>query len=204
MKILVAYYSLYGHMLEMAHAVAEGAKEVSGTDVRLRRMQEFDAVEKVIDGNEYMRHVRDRQHDIPVCTLDDLREADGVLFGSPTRFGNMTAQMKQLFDSAGSLWLKGELEGKPAGVFTSTASTHGGQESTLLSMMIPLLHLGMIIVGLPYSYEGMIHTDARGGTPYGASTMAGGMGELKPKPEDLNLARLQGHRLAMITTKLRG
>jgi NAD(P)H dehydrogenase (quinone) len=204
MKILVTYYSLYGHMLEMAHAVAEGAREVSGTDVRLRRAQEFDAVEKVIDGNDYLRQVRDRQSHIPVCTLDDLREADGLLFGSPTRFGNMTAQMKQIFDSAGSLWLKGEMEGKPAGVFTSTASTHGGQETTLLTMMVPLLHLGMIIVGVPYSYEGMIHTDARGGTPYGASTITGPMGELKPRPEDLNLARLQGHRVAMMTTKLRG
>jgi NAD(P)H dehydrogenase (quinone) len=204
MKILVAYYSLYGHVLELAHAVAEGAREVPGTDVRLRRMQEFDAVEKLIDGNEYMRQVRDRQSHIPVCTLDDLREADGMLFGSPTRFGNMTAQMKQLFDSAGSLWLKGELEGKPAGVFTSTASTHGGQETTLITMMMPLLHLGAVIVGVPYSYVGMIHTDARGGTPYGASTIAGPMGELKPKPEDLDLARLQGHRVAMITSKLRG
>jgi NAD(P)H dehydrogenase (quinone) len=204
MKILVAYYSLYGHMLEMAHAVADGAREVPGTDVRLRRIQEFPEVEKIIDGNDYMRQVRDRQRDIPVCTVDDLREADGCLFGSPTRFGNMTAQMKRLFDSAGSLWMKGELEGKPAGVFTSTASTHGGQETTLLTMMVPLLHLGMLIVGVPYSYEGMIHTDARGGTPYGATTIAGGMGELQPKPEDLQLARLQGHRLAMITTKLRG
>lgn len=204
MRILVAYYSLYGHMLEMAHAVADGAREVPGTDVRLRRIQEFPEVEKIIDGNDYMRQVRDRQRDIPVCTVDDLREADGCLFGSPTRFGNMTAQMKRLFDSAGSLWMKGELEGKPAGVFTSTASTHGGQETTLLTMMVPLLHLGMLIVGVPYSYEGMIHTDARGGTPYGATTIAGGMGELQPKPEDLQLARLQGHRLAMITTKLRG
>jgi NAD(P)H dehydrogenase (quinone) len=204
MKILVAYYSLYGHTLEMAHAVAEGAREVSGMDVLLRRVQEFDAVEKVIEGNEYMRQVRDRQSHIPVCTVDDLRQADGCVFGSPTRFGNMAAQMKQLFDSAAPLWLKGEMEGKPAGVFTSTASTHGGQETTLLTMMAPLLHLGMIVVGVPYSYEGMIHTDARGGTPYGASTIAGGMGELKPKPEDLNLARLQGHRVAMITGKLRG
>jgi NAD(P)H dehydrogenase (quinone) len=203
MKILVAYYSLYGHMLEMAHAVAEGAREVPGTDVRLRRIQEFDAVEKAIDANEYLKQVRDRQSHIPVCTLDDLREADGILFGSPTRFGNMTAQMKQLFDSASSLWLKGELEGKPAGVFTSTASTHGGQETTLLSMMIPLLHLGMVIAGVPYSYEGLIHTDARGGTPYGASTIAGPRGELKPAPEDLKLARMQGHRIALITTKLR-
>src|ERR1700690_1725853 len=164
MKILVAYYSLYGHMIEMAHAVADGAREVPGTDVRLRRIQEFDAVEKVIDGNDYLRQVRDRQRDIPVCTVDDLREADGVLFGSPTRFGKMTAQMKQLFDSAGSLWQKGEMEGKPAGVFTSTATTHGGQETTLLSMMIPLIHLGMIISGVPYSVPGMIHTEGRGGT----------------------------------------
>jgi NAD(P)H dehydrogenase (quinone) len=204
MKILVTYYTLYGHTLDMAHAVADGAREVSGTDVKLRRVPEFDAVEKVIDGNEYLRSVRDRQSHIPVVTQDDLREADGLIFGSPTRFGNMTAQMKQLFDSAGSLWMKGELEGKPAGVFTSTATTHGGQETTLLTMMVPLLHLGMIIVGVPYSVEGMTHTDGRGGTPYGASTVAGGMGELKPKPEDLNIARLQGHRVAMITTKIRG
>jgi NAD(P)H dehydrogenase (quinone) len=190
-------------MMEMAHAVAEGARQVPGTDVRLRRIQEFDAVEKIIDGNEYLSQVREKQRHVPVCTPDDLREADGMLFGSPTRFGNMTAQMKQLFDSAGSLWLKGELEGKPAGVFTSTASTHGGQETTLLSMMIPLLHLGAVIVGVPYSYQGMIHTDARGGTPYGASTIAGPTGELKPQPEDLHLARMQGHRVAMITTKLR-
>jgi NAD(P)H dehydrogenase (quinone) len=204
MKILVAYYSLYGHVLEMAHAVAEGAREISGTEVRLRRVQEFDVMERIIDGNEHMRSVREKQKEIPVCTLDDLREADGFLFGSPTRFGNMTAQMKQLLDSAGPLWLKGELEGKPAGVFTSTASTHGGQETTLVSMMVPLLHLGMIIVGVPYSYDGMIHTEARGGTPYGASTIAGPTGELKPKPEDLNLARLQGHRVALITAKVRG
>jgi NAD(P)H dehydrogenase (quinone) len=204
MTILVAYYSLYGHMLKMAEAVAEGARGVPGTDVRLRRIQEFEAVEKVIDGNQHLRDVRERQSQIPVCTLDDLREADGILFGSPTRFGNMTAQMKQLFDSAGSLWVKGELEGKPAGVFTSTATTHGGQETTLVSMMLPLLHLGMIIVGLPYSSEGMLHTDARGGTPYGATTIAGSKGELQPKPEDLQLARLQGHRVAMITAKVRG
>jgi len=204
MKILVAYYSLYGHVLEMARAAAEGAKEVSGTDVRLRRGKEFVEGEKVIAGNDYLKQVRERQRDIPVCTLDDLREAHGMLFGSPTRFGNMTAQMKQLFDSAGSLWLKGELEGKPAGVFTSTASTHGGQETTLVTMMLPLIHLGAVIVGVPYSYDGMIHTDARGGTPYGASTIAGPRGELQPIPEDLNLARLQGHRVAMITTKLRG
>jgi NAD(P)H dehydrogenase (quinone) len=132
------------------------------------------------------------------------READGVIFGSPTRYGNMAAQMKQLIDSTGSLWLKGEMEGKPAGVFTSTASTHGGQETTLLTMMVPLLHLGMIIVGVPYSAEGMIHTEARGGTPYGATTISGPQGELKPTPEDLVIARALGQRVAAVTQKLRG
>jgi NAD(P)H dehydrogenase (quinone) len=136
--------------------------------------------------------------------LDDLREADGVIFGSPTCYGNMTAQMKQLIDSTGTLWLKGEMEGKPAGVFTSTATTHGGQETTLLTMMVPLLHLGMLIVGVPYSVEGMIHTQARGGTPYGASIIAGPQGELEPTPEDLNIARALGRRVAEVTQKVRG
>ena len=126
-----------------------------------------------------------------------------MIIGSPTRYGNMTAQMKQLIDSTASLWLKGEMEGKPAGVFTCTASTHGGQETTLVTMMIPLLHLGMLIVGVPYSVEGMLHTEARGGTPYGATTIAGGQGELQPKPEDLAIARALGRRVAEITAKVR-
>jgi NAD(P)H dehydrogenase (quinone) len=116
----------------------------------------------------------------------------------------MTAKMKQLIDSTADLWLKGEMEGKPAGVFTSTASTHGGQETTLITMMIPLLHLGMIIVGLPYSLAGMIHTEARGATPYGATTIAGPRGELEPKPEDLQLAECLGKRVAETALKLRG
>jgi NAD(P)H dehydrogenase (quinone) len=172
--------------------------------VLLRRVQEFEAVDKIIDENEFARQVRQQQQDIPICTLDDLRSADGVLFGSPTRYGNMTAQMKQLIDSTASLWLKGEMEGKPAGVFTSTASTHGGQETTLLTMMVPLLHLGMLIVGVPYSLPGMIHTEARGGTPYGATTIAGGQGELQPKPEDLQIAQALGQRVAEVTAKVRG
>jgi NAD(P)H dehydrogenase (quinone) len=135
--------------------------------------------------------------------VDDLRAADAVLFGSPTRYGNMTAQMKQLIDSTAQLWLKGEMEGKPAGVFTSTASTHGGQETTLLTMMIPLLHLGMIIVGLPYSLPEMIHTEGRGGSPYGASTVAGARGELHPCKEDLALAEALGRRVAEVALKLR-
>ncbi len=204
MKVLVVYYSMYGHTLQLAKAVAEGAGQVAGVEVVLRRVQEFDVVNQVIDNNDAARQVRDQQQDIPVCTVDDLREADGVILGSPTRYGNMTAQMKQLLDSTASLWLNGEMEGKPAGVFTSTASTHGGQETTLLTMMVPLLHLGMLIVGVPYSVPGMIHTEARGGTPYGATAIAGGQGELQPKPEDLDIARALGQRVAEVTTKVRG
>lgn len=204
MKVLVVYYSMYGHTLKLAQAVAEGAGQVAGIEVVLRRVQEFDAVNQIIDQNEAARAMREQQQQISVCTVDDLKTADGVVFGSPTRYGNMTAQLKQLFDSTASLWLNGDMEGKPAGVFTSTASTHGGQETTLLTMMVPLLHLGMLVVGVPYSTEGMIHTEARGGTPYGATTIAGGQGELQPQPEDLAIARALGQRVAEITTKVRG
>jgi len=204
MKILIVYYSMYGHVLQLAEAVAEGAGSVEGAEVILRRVEEFEAVDKIIDGNEYAAQTREKQRAIPFCTLDDLKEADAVLFGSPTRFGNMAAQMKQLIDSMASLWLKGEMEGKPAGVFTSTASSHGGQETTLFTMMAPLLHLGMVVVGVPYSIPGMIHTEGRGGTPYGASTIAGARGELMPTTEDLEIARAQGRRVAEITGKLRG
>lgn len=195
---------MYGHVLQLAEAVAEGAESVEGAEVILRRVEEFEAVDRIIDGNEYAAQIREKQRAIPFCTLDDLKEADAVLFGSPTRFGNLAAQMKQLIDSMASLWLKGEMEGKPAGVFTSTASSHGGQETTLLTMMAPLLHLGMVVVGVPYSIPGMIHTEGRGGTPYGASTIAGARGELMPTTEDLEIARAQGRRVAEITGKLRG
>jgi len=204
MKILVVYYSMYGHVLQLARAVAQGAEAVAGVDVMLRRVAEFDEVIQKTADNEYLVKIREQQADIPVCTLDDLREADGVIFGSPTRYGNMTAQMKQLIDSTASLWLKGEMEGKPGGVFTSTGSTHGGQETTLLTMMVPLIHLGMVIIGVPYSTEGMLHTEARGGTPYGATTIAGPRGELQPTKEDIAIASVLGQRVATIAKKLRG
>jgi NAD(P)H dehydrogenase (quinone) len=204
MKILVVYYSMYGHVLQLARAVAQGAESVAGVDVMLRRVAEFDEVIQKTADNEYLVKIREQQADIPICTLDDLGEADGVIFGSPTRYGNMTAQMKQLIDSTASLWLKGEMEGKPGGVFTSTGSTHGGQETTLLTMMVPLIHLGMVIVGVPYSTEGMLHTEARGGTPYGATTIAGPRGELQPTKEDIAIASVLGQRVATIAKKLRG
>lgn len=205
MKILVVYYTVYGHVLTMAKAVEEGAKSVAGSDVVLRRAREFpDTVQNLNKEGGYAKQVYDSQASIPECTLDDLRAADGVVFGSPTRYGNMTAQMKALIDSTAQLWLNGEMEGKPAGVFTSTASTHGGQETTLLTMMVPLLHLGMLIVGVPYSLPGMIHTEARGGTPYGATTIAGPRGELQPTPDDLAIAKALGRRVAEVTAAVRG
>jgi NAD(P)H dehydrogenase (quinone) len=203
MKVLVVYYSMYGHTFQMAQAVGRGVSSVKSAELVLRRVEEFEVVKKSTANNEGVQKALAAQKDIPICTVDDLRAADAVLFGSPTRYGNMTAQMKQLIDSTAQLWLKGEMEGKPAGVFTSTASTHGGQETTLLTMMIPLLHLGMIIVGLPYSLPEMIHTEGRGGSPYGASTVAGARGELHPCKEDLALAEALGRRVAEVALKLR-
>jgi NAD(P)H dehydrogenase (quinone) len=204
MKILVVYYSMYGHILQMARAVAAGAENVAGAEVMLRRVEEFPPVRDKIQASLHGRLVEEQQKDIPFCTLDDLEAADGIIFGTPTRYGNMTAQMKALFDATVGLWARGALEGKPAGVFTSTATTHGGQETTLLTMMVPILHLGMIIVGVPYSVPGMLHAEARGGSPYGASTIAGGRNELTPTPEDLDIARALGRRVAEVTRKLRG
>ncbi len=203
MKVLVVYYSLYGHVLELAHSVLAGVQSVAGVEGVLRRVQEFAEIEADFPKHEHALAVWNRQKDIPVCTLDDLKEADGIIFGTPTRYGNMTAQMKRLVDSTVHLWLQGTFEGKPAGVFTSTASTHGGQETTCFTMMAPLLHLGMIIVGVPYSTPGLLHYEGRGGTPYGASTVAGGKNELKPAPEDLAIAEALGRRVAAVTQKLR-
>lgn len=204
MKVLVVFHSTYGHTHTLAKAVAEGVQEVAGVELVLRRAREFpETVQHMEQEKGYSHQVFQGLQSIPECTLDDLREADGILFGSPTRYGNMTAQMKALIDSTAQLWLTGAMEGKPAGVFTSTASTHGGQETTLLTMMVPLLHLGMIIVGVPYSTSGMIHTDARGGTPYGASTIAGPQGELQPSPGDLTIAKVQGKRVAEAAVALR-
>jgi NAD(P)H dehydrogenase (quinone) len=204
MNILVVYYSMYGHVLKLAQAVAEGARSVSGAEVVMRRVEDLPFNEKKLQGSRHAQETLEAQKDIPICTPEDLKTADGILFGTPTRYGNMTAQMKALFDQTAELWVKGALEGKPAGIFTSTATTHGGQETTGFTMMAPLLHLGMIIVGVPYSVPGMLHTEGRGGTPYAASTVAGSQGELTPTPEDLEIARALGRRVAEITRKLRG
>jgi NAD(P)H dehydrogenase (quinone) len=203
MKILIAYYSRYGHTFQMARAVEDGVMSVNGVEGAFRRIQEFPDIEKDIDKDKYAEQVWEQQKDVPVCTLSDLREADGVIFGTPTRYGNMTAQMKRFIDSTAELWMEGALEGKPAGFFTSTATTHGGQETTLMTMMVPFLHLGMLIVGVPYSTPGMLHTEGRGGTPYGASTLAGTKNNLQPSADDLNIAKALGKRVAELAKKIR-
>ena len=204
MKILVVYYSMFGHVLQLAQAVAAGAQSVPGAEVVLRRVEDLPFNQKKLQDSKHAQTNLELQKDIPICTLEDLKTADGVLFGTPTRFGNMTSQLKALFDQMVELWAQGTLEGKPAGIFTSTATTHGGQETTGFTMMAPLLHLGMIIVGVPYSTPGMLHTEGRGGTPYAASTVAGGRNELTPTPEDLEIANALGARVALIAKKLRG
>ena len=176
MKILILFYSAYGHIYKMAQAVAEGVKEVPGAEPVLMRVPETLPAE-VLKATGVDQASKAFQH-IPVATIDDLANADAVIFGTPTRFGNMIGQMRAFLDSTGSLWQKGSLVGKAGSVFTSSATQHGGQESTILSFHITLLHHGMVIVGLPYSFQGQMRIDEiTGGSPYGASTIAGGRGK---------------------------
>jgi NAD(P)H dehydrogenase (quinone) len=201
MKVLVVYYSMYGHIARMAEAVAEGAREVEGADVVIRRVPETlppDVMEMM--GAAEAQKALSR---IPVCTVDELAEADAIIFGTPTRFGNMCGQMRQFLDATGQLWMKGALVGKAGSVFTSSATQHGGQESTLLSFHITLLHQGMVVVGLPYAFAGQMRTDEiTGGSPYGASTIAGSKGERTPSDNELAAARFQGKHVAAIAAKL--
>ena len=201
MKVLVVYYSLYGHIARMAEAVAEGAREVTGAEVVVRRVPET-LPEEVI-AKMGATEAQKQLSQVPVCTMDELASADAILFGTPTRFGNMCGQMRQFLDATGGLWMKGALVGKLGGAFTSAASQHGGHESTLLSFHISLLHHGMVIAGLPYAFQGQMRTDElTGGTPYGASTITGGKGERMPSENELAGARWQGRHAATIAGKL--
>jgi NAD(P)H dehydrogenase (quinone) len=203
MKILVVYYSTYGHVHKMAEAVAAGVGKVVGAEAILRRVPETlprDVLEKMgaIEAQQSLSHV-------PVCTVEELASADAVIFGTPTRFGNMCGQMRQFLDATGQLWAQGALVGKVGSVFTSTATQHGGQESTILSFHITLLHHGFVIVGLPYSFQGQMRIDEiTGGSPYGASTIAGGSGERMPSDNELDAARFQGEHVATIASRLKG
>ena len=195
-KVLVLYYSSYGHIETMAAAIAEGARS-SGATVDIKRVPEL-----VSDEVAAKSHFKTQQA-APVATVDDLAQYDAIIVGTPTRFGNMTAQMKNFLDQTGGLWATGKLVGKVGAVFTSTATQHGGQESTILSTQTVLLHHGMVIVGLPYAWQGqMTLAEITGGSPYGASTIAGGDGSRQPSANELEGARFQGAHVARIAAKL--
>jgi NAD(P)H dehydrogenase (quinone) len=198
-KALVLFHSFYGHIEAMAYAVAEGAKEVEGVTVDIRRVPETMAEDafKAAGGKTGQA--------AKVAQPSDLPNYDAIIFGTPTRFGNMTGQMRTFLDQTGSLWASGALVGKLGSVFTSSATQHGGQESTILTFHPTLLHQGMIIVGLPYSEQRQMGLDEiKGGSPYGASTIAGGKGERMPSEQELGMARFQGKHVATLAKKLFG
>lgn len=197
-NILVLYYSSYGHIETMAQAVAEGAAEVEGAEVVIKRVPEL--VPEEVARGAYMK----LDQDAPLADPNELGDYDAVLVGAPTRFGNMAAQMRNFWDQTGPLWAKGALVGKVGAAFTSTASQHGGQETTLTSIHTTLLHHGMIIVGLPYSFAGNTEMgEISGGTPYGASTIAGADGSRQPSANELEGARYQGRHVARIAAELK-
>lgn len=202
-KLYVVFYSMYGHVYQMAEAEAEGARDVDGVEVSLYQVPEL--VPSEVLERTGAREARERFANVPLIKPEQLAEADALIFGAPTRFGNMCAQMRSFLDQTGALWLSGALVGKVASVFTSTATQHGGQETTITSFHTTLLHHGMIIVGVPYSEPRLLNMDEiTGGTPYGASTLAGSDGSRRPSENELEIARAQGRRVATITRKLCG
>lgn len=203
MKINVIFHSLYGHIYSMAEAVADGARQVSGADVNLFQVPETLSPELL--ARVGATEAKKRFAHIPTATMDTLSEADGIIFGTPTRYGMMTAQMRSFLDATGGLWVEGTLIGKIGSVFTSTATQHGGQESTILSFHTTLLHLGMIIVGVPYSEKRQMTLDEiTGGSPYGASTITGGDGSRLPSENELAIACFQGRHVAEMTRRFVG
>lgn len=201
MKVLVVYYSMYGHVYQLAQAAAEGTRLVPNAEPILRRVPET-LTEGILEKMGALETLRKQAH-VPVCTVDELAEADAIIFGTPTRFGNMCGQMRQFMDATGQLWVKGALVGKVGSVITSSNTQHGGQESTILTFHVTLLHHGMVIVGLPYAFQGqMVMDQITGGSPYGASTIAGPDGARLPSQNELAGARYQGEYVAKIARKL--
>ena len=201
MKVLVVFYSMYGHIYRLAEAIVEGAKEVKGAEVEMRRVPET-LSEEILGTMGAIEPQKAFAH-IPICSVDELASADAIIFGTPTRFGNMCGQMRQFLDATGQPWAKGSLVGKVASVFTSSNTQHGGQESTILTFHVTLLHQGMVIVGLPYSFQGQMRMDEiTGGSPYGTSTIAGSRGERMPSQNELAAARFQGRHVAAIAFRL--
>jgi len=203
MKVKIVFYSMYGHIYRMAEAVAEGAREVEGASVELLQVPELvpdDLLEKL-----GAKKAREAFAHIPVAKPDDLADADAIIFGIPTRFGNMCAQMRNFLDQTGGLWQQNALVGKVGSVFASTATQHGGQETTIISSYVTLLHHGMVIVGLPYSEtRQMALEEISGGSPYGATTIAAPDGSRLPSENELAMARFQGRHVATIAKKLAG
>ncbi len=201
MKVLIVYYSMYGHIYRMAEEAAEGVRSVANAEAIIRRVPETlsEGTLETMGATEAQK----QQSHIPICTVKELSEADAIIFGTPTRFGNMCGQMRQFLDSTGQLWMEGSLVGKVGSVITSSSTQHGGQESTILTFHVTLLHHGMIIVGLPYTFKGqMMMEEISGCSPYGASTIAGGDGSRFPSKNELAGARYQGAYVAEIAKKL--
>lgn len=200
-KVQVVFYSMYGHIYKMAEAIAAGAREVSDTEVTLYQVPEL-VPEDVLEKSG-AKAARAAFAHVPFIKPEQLADADAIIFGTPTRFGNMTAQMRNFLDQTGSLWMNGGLIGKVGSVFSSTASQHGGQETTITSFHTTLLHQGMVIVGAPYSEQRLLNMDAiSGGTPYGATTITGGDGSRQPSENELEIARFQGRHVTQIAKKL--
>jgi NAD(P)H:quinone oxidoreductase type IV len=201
MKVQVVFYSMYGHIYKMAEAIADGARQVPGSEVELFQVPELVPDEALTRTGA--SQARAAFAHVPMATVNHLMDADAIIFGAPTRFGNMAAQMRNFLDQTGQLWLQGKLIGKVGSVFTSTATQHGGQETTITSFHSTLLHLGMVIVGVPYSCQGLMNmTEITGGSPYGAGTLAGGDGSRMPSENELSIARFQGRHVAEIAGKL--
>ncbi len=198
-KILVLYHSAYGHVETMAEAIAEGAREVAGVQVDIRR-----APELVSDEVARAAHYKTDQA-APEAKVDELADYDAIILGCGTRYGRISSQLANLLDQTGGLWARGAFNGKVGSAFGSTASQHGGQETTLMSLITNMMHLGMVIVGLPYSYQGLLQVaEVAGGTPYGATTIAAGDGSRQPTELELGAARFQGRHVAEVTAKLHG
>jgi NAD(P)H dehydrogenase (quinone) len=196
-KVLVLYYSTYGHVETMAKAVAEGARGVAGTEVTVKRVPELMPEEVARKAGVKL------DQEAPVAKPEELADYDAVIFGTPTRFGNMASQMRNFLDQTGGLWMNGALVGKVGSVFASTATQHGGQETTITSFHTTLLHQGMVIVGLPYTCQDQMTLDEiAGGSPYGATTIAAGDGSRQPSEMELSMARFQGRHVAEIAAKL--
>lgn len=201
-KVYVVFYSMYAHVYQLAEAIAEGAKDRDQTEVSLFQVPELMS-DEIIDKSGAKEAKKSFSH-IPIISPDQLEEADAIIFGTPTRFGNMAAQMRNFLDQTGGLWMKGGLIGKVGSVFTSTGTQHGGQETTITSFHTTLLHHGMVIVGVPYSEARLMNMDEiTGGTPYGASTLAGADGSRQPSENELAIARFQGRHVAEVAQKLK-